>query len=179
MPHIVKRILVLLQLVIDRYINNPPLTIMSRSATMSNNPSKCTRRAPKEDGSFAAVSGYAARGGSAARTNTAGITTSVVIILPLKAALVLKANLIELLPIVSRPFLTPLAKSALREFATFFYPEEIAKETKSDPTYVPSSVKKLGIVLQAMPEVQESQSFKTLRNKLTADLEKFRNMITK
>jgi hypothetical protein len=30
-----------------------------------------------------------------------------------------------------------------------------------------------------MPEVQESQGFKTLRNDLSADLEKFRSMITK
>ncbi len=29
-----------------------------------------------------------------------------------------------------------------------------------------------------MPEVQESQGFKTLRSNLTADLEKFRVMIT-
>jgi hypothetical protein len=50
---------------------------------------------------------------------------------------------------------------------------------KSDPSYVPSSAKNLGIVLQAMLEVQESQGFKALRNKLIADLEKFRSMITK
>ncbi len=43
---------------------------------------------------------------------------------------------------------------------------------KSDPSYVLSSVKKLEIVLQAMPEVQESQGFKTLHNNLTLDLEK-------
>ena len=98
---------------------------------------------------------------------------------PLKAALVLKVTFIESLPIASRPFLTPLAESALREFAAFFYADEKAKETKSDPSYVPSSAKKLGIVLQAMPEVQESQGFKTLRNGLTADLEKFRIFITK
>jgi hypothetical protein len=48
---------------------------------------------------------------------------------------------------------------------------------KSDPNYVSSSAKKLGIVLQAMPEVQESQGFKTLRDDLAADLEKFRAMI--
>jgi hypothetical protein len=98
---------------------------------------------------------------------------------PLKAALVLKVAFIELLPITSRPFLTPLAESNLCKFATFFYADEKAKETKSDPSYVPSSAKKLGIVLQARPEVQESQGFKALCNKLTADLEKFQSMITK
>ncbi len=98
---------------------------------------------------------------------------------PLKAALVLKVAFIELLPITSRPFLTPLAESALCKFATFFYADEKAKETKSDLSYVPSSAKKLRIVLQARPEVQESQGFKALRNKLTADLEKFQSMITK
>jgi hypothetical protein len=85
---------------------------------------------------------------------------------------VLKVNFIELLPIASRLLLTPLAESVLREFACLFYAEEKAKETKSDPSYVLSSVNKLEIVLQAMPEVHESQGFKTLRNNLTVDLEK-------
>jgi hypothetical protein len=114
---------------------------------MSNNPSKRTQRIPEEDGGFATIGGYAARGGSATHADTAGNTTSVASILPLKAALVLKANFIESLPIASHPFLTLLAESALRKFATFFYAEGKAKEMKSDLTYVPSSVKKLGIVL--------------------------------
>ena len=90
----------------------------------------------------------------------------------------LKGNFIKLLPFALSLFLTPLAKSALSEFAFLFYPEEKAKETKSDPNYVSSSAKKLGIVLQAMPEVQESQGFKALRNDLTGELEKFCVMIT-
>jgi hypothetical protein len=146
---------------------------MSRSATMNPNPSKRSQRVPKEDG------GCATAGGSATRADTAGNTTSVLSISPLKAALVLKVTFIESLPIASRPFLTPLAESALREFAAFSYADEKAKETKSDPSYVLSSAKKLGIVLQAMPEIQESQGFKTLSNKLSADLEKFQSMITK
>ncbi len=98
---------------------------------------------------------------------------------PLKAALMVKATLIELLPIASRPFLTPLAKSVLCKFACLFYAEEKANETKSNPNYVSSSVKKLNIVLQAMPEVQESQGFMTLRSDLAADLELFHDRITK
>jgi hypothetical protein len=66
-----------------------------------------------------------------------------------------------------------LAESVLRKFACLFYAEEKAKETKSNPNYVSSSAKKLGIVLQAMPEVQESQGFKTLHSNLAADLENF------
>jgi hypothetical protein len=85
---------------------------------------------------------------------------------------VLKVNFIELLPIASPPFLTPLAKSALSEFACFFYAAEKAKETKSDPSFISSFVKKLEIVLQAIPKVQENQGFKALRNNLTVDLEK-------
>jgi hypothetical protein len=96
---------------------------------------------------------------------------------PLKAALVLKVNFIELLPIASHPFLTPLAESILCKFACLFYAEEKAKETKSDPSYISSSVKKLEIVLQAMPEVQECQGFKTLCNNLTVDLERICAMI--
>ncbi len=97
---------------------------------------------------------------------------------PLSAALVLKVNFIELLPFASLLFLIPLAESALREFACHFYAEEKAKETKSNPNYFLNSAKKLGIVLQAMPEVQESQGFKALRNDLAMELEKFRAMIT-
>jgi hypothetical protein len=85
---------------------------------------------------------------------------------------VLKVNFIELLPNVSCPFLTTLAKSALCKFASLFYAEEKVKETKSDLIYVSSSVKRLEIILQAMPEVQESQSFKTHCNNLTVELEK-------
>ncbi len=98
---------------------------------------------------------------------------------PLSAALVvLKVNVIESLPFASHFFLTPLAKNALRKFPCHFYAEEKAKETKSDPNYVSRSAKTPGIVLQAIPEVQESQSFKALRNDLTVELEKFCAMIT-
>jgi hypothetical protein len=38
-------------------------------------------------------------------------------------------------------------------------------------------MKKIGIAHQAMPEVQESQGFKALRNNLTANLEKFRAVV--
>jgi hypothetical protein len=115
---------------------------MSRSATNNrSNPLKHNRHGPEEDGGFAAV------GSCAAPAVTAGNTIHVESTSPLKAALVLKVAFIESLPITSRPFLTPLAESALRKFATFFYADEKAKETKSDPSYVPSSAKKLGIVL--------------------------------
>jgi hypothetical protein len=147
---------------------------MSRSVTNNrSNPSKRKLHGPVEDGGFATISS------STSPAVTAGNTIRVESTSPLKVALVLKVAFIKLLAIASHLFLTPLAKSALRKFATFFYADEKAKETKSDPSYVPSSAKKLRIVLQAMPEVQESQGFKALRNKLTADLEKFRSMITK
>jgi hypothetical protein len=70
---------------------------------------------------------FAATPGAAGNTKKEGSTS------PLSAALVLKANFIESLPNASCPFLTPLAESALRKFASHFYAEEKAKETKSDP----------------------------------------------
>ena len=154
---------------------------MSESATVRS-PSKRTRR-NNDSGSAAVIGGFAANGsavggGSAASLDAAGNTISEGTLSPLKAALVPTATLIESLPIASRPFLTPLAESVLREFAALFYAEEKANETKSDPNYVSSSAKKLNIVLQAMPEVQESQGFKTLRGDLTAELENFRAKIT-
>jgi hypothetical protein len=97
---------------------------------------------------------------------------------PLSAALVMKVNFIELLPTASRPFFTPLAESVLCEFACLFYAEEKAREMKSDPNYLLSSAKILGIFLQAMPEVRGSQGFRTLCDYLAANLEKFQVMIT-
>ncbi len=150
---------------------------------MQANPSKCTHQ--NNDSGFAAVIGGSAANGSAvgggyaaACDASSGNAKKAAMTLPLSAALALKVTFIESLPIASQPFLTPLAEFVLREFACHFYAEEKARETKSDPNYVSSSAKKLGIVLQAMPEVQESQGFKTLRSNLTADLEKFRVMIT-
>ena len=154
---------------------------MSGFATDQATPSKCSQRT--NDSGFVAVGGFAANGsavggGFAATPSAAGNTRKEGSTSPFSAALVLKENFIESLPNASSPFLTPLAESALRKFASYVYTEEKAKETKSDLNYVPSSAKKLRIVLQAMPEVQESQGFKALRNNLTADLEKFRAMIT-
>jgi len=110
-----------------------------------------------------AANGSAVGDGSAATPDTAGNTKKVVTVSPLSTALVLKVTFIQSLPNASRPFLTPLAESALREFACLFYAEEKVRETKSNPNYVSCSAKKLGIVLQAMPGVQASQGFKALR----------------
>ena len=92
---------------------------MSGSATDRANPSKRTRRT--NDSGSAAVGGFAATPDAAGNTKKEGSTS------PLSAALVLKATFIESLPKASRPFLTPLAESALREFASHFYAEEKAK----------------------------------------------------
>jgi hypothetical protein len=91
----------------------------------------------------------------------------------------LKGSFIKLLPIASRPFLTPLVKFVLRKFPCLFYAEEKTRETKSNPNYVSRSAKKLMIVLQAMPKVQESQGFKTRHSDPAVDLEKFCAHITK
>ncbi len=152
--------------------------VMSGSATNARNPSKHTRRG--NDSGSAAVGGPMALPLGAAPPPLQMQQVTPIkrgIPSPIKAALVLKVNFIESLPIASRLFLTPLAESVLREFACLFYTEEKAKETKSDLSYVLSSVKKLEIILQAMPEVQESQGFNTLRNDLTMDLEKICAMI--
>jgi hypothetical protein len=132
---------------------------MSISATNVRNPSKRTQQG-NDSGSAAAggsvANGSAIGGGSATPSGAAGITTQTGSTSPLKAALVLKVNFIELLPNTLRVFLTALAKSALCKFTCLFYTEEKAKEMKSDPSYILSSVKKHDIILQAMPEVQDS-----------------------
>ncbi len=110
-------------------------------------------------GGGSATNGSAVGGSSAAPPNAAENTYQAGSISPLKAALVLKVTFIEFLPIASCLFRTPLAESILRKFACLFYAEEKAREMKSNPNYVLSFTKKLKIVLQAMPEVQESQVF--------------------
>ena len=96
---------------------------------------------------------------------------------PLAAALVLKDKFIESLHIMSQPFLQPLATSVLSKFATAYYADEKHKETKSDQNYVSKAVKALGFPLQGLPEVEQSEGFKALRNDFTIDLEKFRMSI--
>jgi hypothetical protein len=156
---------------------------MSGPLTVQANPSKRTHQ--NNDSGFATViggsaaNGSAVGGGSAAACDaSSGNAKKAVTTSPLSAALALKVTFIESLPIASQPFLTPSAEFILRKFACHFYAEEKAREMKSGPNYILSSAKKLGIVLQAMPEVQESQGFKTLCSNLTAVLEKFRVVIT-
>jgi hypothetical protein len=100
---------------------------MSGSATIRANPSKRNQRS--HDSGFAAVDGSATNGsavdgGFAATPDAAGNTKKVETISLLSAALVLKGNFIELLPFALRPFLNPLAESALSEFACHFYAEK-------------------------------------------------------
>ena len=89
----------------------------------------------------------------------------------------LKDKFIESLHIMSQPFLQPLATSVLSKFATAYYADEKHKETKSDQNYVSKAVKALGFPLQGLPEVEQSEGFKALRNDFTIDLEKFRMSI--
>ena len=81
------------------------------------------------------------------------------------------------LHIMSQPFLQPLSTSVLSKFATAYYAEAKHIETKSDQNYVSKSVKGLGFLLQGLPEVEQSEGFKALRNDFTIDLEKFRMSI--
>ena len=157
---------------------------MSEGATAQPNSSKRTRRSTDGGSGCAAaasggrVVGYvaAASGGSAANqagnTKQDGSTTS-----PLAAALVLKDKFIASLHIMSQPFLQPLSTSVLSKFATAYYAEAKHNETKSDQNYVSKSVKGLGFLLQGLPEVEQSEGFKALRNDFTIDLEKFRMSI--
>ena len=72
----------------------------------------------------------------------------------------------------------PDSKKTLHEFTIYLYAKEKANETKSNLNYVASSTRKLNIVLLTESNEQESQAFKTLRDELTARLEKFRIEIT-
>ena len=81
------------------------------------------------------------------------------------------------LHLMSQPFLQPLSTSVLSKFATAYYAEAKHNETRSDQNYVSESVKGLGFLLQGLPEVEQSEGFKALRNDFTIDLEKFRMSI--
>jgi hypothetical protein len=88
-----------------------------------------------------------------------------------------KDKFIELLHQMLQPFLTPLATSVLSKFATAYYVNKKHKETKLDQNYLSKAVKALGFLLQGLPEVEQSEGFKALRNDFTIDLEKFRKSI--
>jgi hypothetical protein len=155
---------------------------MSEDATTQQNFSKQTRRSSKEGIGFAAAtssgraisSAAAAAGGCTANptgsTKQAGSTTC-----PLAAALVLKDKFIKLLHQMLQPFLTLLATSVLSKFATAYYANEKHKETKSDKNYLSKAIKALGFPLQGLPEVEQSEGFKALRNDFTIDLENSAN----
>ena len=115
---------------------------------------------------------------SATPDKNTGKTNQVVTVSPLKAALVsYKAGLAPL-PEASTPFLTPIAEKCLKEFAAFFYAKDKAKGTKSNLNHVAISARKLNVVLEAEPSVQESHAFTALLDELTADLEIFCMHIT-
>ncbi len=157
---------------------------MSENATAQQNSSKRTQRST-DGGSGSAAAAFSSRGGGSAAaasggsaanqadsTKQVGSTTS-----PLATALVLKDKFIESLHIMLQPFLQPLATSVLSKFATAFYANKKHNKTKSDQNYVSKSVKALLFPLQGLPEIEQSEGFKALRNDFTIDLENFRMSI--
>jgi hypothetical protein len=157
---------------------------MSEDATAQQNSFKQTRCSSKGGSGFAtaasggcAVGSTAATSGSCAANPTGSTKQAGSTMSPLAAALVLKDKFIKLLHQMLQPFLTPLATSVLSKFATAYYANKKHKETKLDQKYVSKAAKALGFPLQGLPEVEQKEGFKALRNDFTIDLEKFRKSI--
>jgi hypothetical protein len=88
---------------------------------------------------------------------------------PLAAALTLGTSHIATLHIEAQPFLLDGVEKVLGAFATFYWKQKKYEEMVGDPNYVPSSCK-IGLTLNAVSEVRESEDFITLNAQLNAEI---------
>ena len=69
----------------------------------------------------------------------------------------------------AQPFLQQCVKESLGAFATYYWKQKKYQEMADDPSYVPSSCK-IGLTLNAVSEVKESEDFITLSAQLDAEI---------
>ena len=86
---------------------------------------------------------------------------------PLAAALEMGMRHIVTLHEEAQPFLSQNVKETLGAFATFYWKQKKYKEMVDDPGYVPSSCR-IGLTLNAVSEVKESEDFISLNAQLDA-----------
>ena len=103
------------------------------------------------------------------RPSSTPIAKLLVLQTPLAAALALGTSHVETLHNEAQPFLRDGVEKVLGFFATFYWKQKKYEEMAGDPNYVPSSCK-IGLTLNAVSEVRESEDFITLNAQLNAEI---------
>ena len=88
---------------------------------------------------------------------------------PLVVALEMGTSHVATLHEEAQPYLREFVKETLGAFATYYWKQKKYKEMAEDPSYIPSSYK-IGLTLNAISEVRESEDFITLNAQLDAEI---------
>jgi hypothetical protein len=98
---------------------------------------------------------------------------------PTEAAMAMKNSHIATLHEALQPFLHDLTETCLRRYAAYYYKNAKHEEMHLDPNYVPASCKKIGLTLQGIDEVKETEDFKSLCSHLAVRLEEIQRKLVK
>ena len=98
---------------------------------------------------------------------------------PTEAAMAMKNSHIATLHEALQPFLQDLTETCLRRYAAYYYKNAKHEEMHLDPNYVPASCKKIGLTLQGIDEVKETDDFKSLCSHLAVGLKEFKCNLAK
>ena len=104
-----------------------------------------------------------------ARPSSMQATKPVVLQTPLVVALALGTSHVKTLHLDAQPFLRECVEQVLGAFATHYWKQKKYQEMTGDPNYVPSSCK-IGLTLNSVSEVRESEDFITLNAQLNAEI---------
>ena len=89
--------------------------------------------------------------------------------MPLVIALELGTTYVATLHEEAQPFLRLCVEQTLSSFATYYWKQKKYTEMVEDPNHVPSSCK-IGLTLNTVSEVRESEDFITLNALLDAEI---------
>jgi hypothetical protein len=88
---------------------------------------------------------------------------------PLEAALAATNTYLMALHTKLQPFVKDLIGCVLTDASEFHYKNKKFNEMRADAAYTPTNCRNVGMVLQALAEVQKSTGFKTLQDELAAE----------
>jgi hypothetical protein len=91
----------------------------------------------------------------------------------------MKNHHIEMLHKALQPIRHNLTETCLRCFASYYYKNAKHKEMLLNLNYVPVSCKKIGLTLQGIDEVKETEDYKSLCSHLAVRLEEIQCKLAK
>jgi hypothetical protein len=104
-----------------------------------------------------------------ARLSSTPTTKPLVLQTPSVAVLALGTSHVATLHLEAQPFLRECVEQVRGAFATHYWKQKKYQEMVGDPNYVPSSCK-IGLTLNSVSEVRESEDFITLNAQLNAEI---------